>query len=129
MGDLTVWVLDPDPAYRQYVGEFLSKHGIRSRVLDGVKKKPPWKESDLLVVSAELLPVTSSPATVIALIPPGDEASQTKALEAGANWLLPRDSVWLPHLQAILMGLRIREEQISFKEEKFYLPSPSGGIQ
>jgi PAS domain S-box-containing protein len=117
MEELTVWVLDPDPDFRRRVDDSLSKHGIHVHGLEKVEQMPPWNEDDLLVVSSEFLPVASSPATVIALSPPGDETSQSRALEAGANWFLPRDSAWLPHLQAILMGLRVHEEQITIKDE------------
>jgi len=102
MHEQTVWVIDPDPAFRQEVEETLHRAGLQVATLERVVEDPPWKATDAVVVAADLLPVCQPPATVIALVPPQIEAANLETLESGVRWCLPRDTLWLPHLSTVL---------------------------
>ena len=102
MDKRTVWVLDPDPIFHRKVRRSLEQAGHRVAGLDDPGPDPPWDAQDALVVAADLLPVPSPPATVIALIPRADQTAAATALAAGAGQWLPREPSWLPHLPALL---------------------------
>ncbi|MGD1996693.1 MAG: GAF domain-containing protein, partial [Anaerolineae bacterium] len=98
----SVWVVDPDPAFRTKAEEALREAGLEVTSLGEVGREPPWQEGDTVIAAVELLPVGGAPGTLVALVPPGDGAAQVKALQDGACWCMYRDPACLPQLPAIL---------------------------
>ncbi|HIP88232.1 MAG TPA: GAF domain-containing protein, partial [Anaerolineales bacterium] len=118
MEEPTTWVIDPDPDWRERVERALLHAGVRVVACDGVPRPPPWKETDTLIVAANLLPIPDPPVTVIALVTSRDAAKLTAAWEQHACWCLPKDPAWLPHLPAMLTALMIRQRHAL--ESAFY---------
>jgi signal transduction histidine kinase len=102
----TVWIVDPDAIFRQEAQDTLRRAGLEVMVLENVTRPWPWKEQDTLIIPADLLPAQRLPATVVALVTPGDAAAQVKALQSKVRWSIPRDPSWLPYLPAILAALQ-----------------------
>jgi hypothetical protein len=102
----TVWIVDPDAIFRQKAEDALRGAGLEVRELEKVTQPWPWEEQDTLIIPADLLPAQRLPATVVAVIAPGDAAAQVKALKSQVRWSIPRDPSWLPHLPAILAALQ-----------------------
>jgi len=111
MGEQTIWVIDPDPVFRRQVEETLHKAGFRTAGLEVISQPFLWKEDDTVVITADLLPIPSLPAVVVALVPPGDAATQARVLKSGVCWYIPRDPAWLPHLPTILTAIQAQREQ------------------
>jgi len=114
----TVWVVEPDPTWRQDVEEILRDAGFRVAGHEALPEPPPWRKEDLLVIAAELLPVRNPPATVIALVSPQNGAAFVAASQQQVRWCIPRESAWIPHLPAVLAALRTEHARLA--ESAFY---------
>lgn len=113
MEERTVWIVDPNPAFRCEAEKSLREAEIKATGLGEISPPFPWREEDVLIIAAELLPIKEPPAMVIALVPPGDGPAQVKALESEAHWCIPRDQATLPHLSAILTALQAHSERLA----------------
>ncbi len=116
MEERTVWIVDPDPAFRQQAGDTLRKAGLRVERLGEVTQPFPWDERDTLLISADLLPIQGPPAVTVALVPPQDGVAQVRALKSGARFCIPRDLALLPYLPAILAEAQAQRDRLVMAE-------------
>ncbi|HEY75705.1 MAG TPA: GAF domain-containing protein [Thermoflexia bacterium] len=118
MEEPTTWVVDPDPAWRGQIERTLLHAGFRAVAYEAIPQSPPWRETDILIVAADLVPVPEPPATVVVLVTSRDAARFTAACEQHICWCLPKDPTWLPHLPAILSALTAQQRHTL--ESTFY---------
>lgn len=111
MDESVVWVLESDEEWAERVAGVLRAAGFVVRVHTAPPDRPLWAERDLLVVSADLLPVPDPPRTTVALAGTEDGDTLLAACREGIRWCLPKVPGWLAYLPAALQASQEEAEQ------------------
>jgi PAS domain S-box-containing protein len=106
----TVWIVDPDPVFRQEVEETLRTAGFQVRGLDGAPQGSPWEEHDTLLIAEHLLPIPETPVVTVALVAPDEAAARAEAPAEGDYLCVSRDRAWFPHLPVLLVEAQSRQD-------------------